>query len=166
LIWTNADPKTGRARKYPKPDPIICGGCGNQFQPRLKTGGIPVLGCSRVCGAAIRHGRTTEQTAVSKTLRWAIKNAQRRNGIQKDPVPYTLAEISERDHHQCQLCHTTVDMTLSGMHPDGPTIDHVIPLVISRDDRRHNVQLAHRRCNLAKHWEPQRYRHLRSSATG
>jgi 5-methylcytosine-specific restriction endonuclease McrA len=43
-----------------------------------------------------------------------------------------------------------LDMQLSGLHKHGPTIDHIIPLMLSKDDRRNNVQLAHRTCNIRK----------------
>lgn len=74
----------------------------------------------------------------------------RRQEILKDATPYTLAEIALRDTFRCGLCGGKVDMSLSGMTSEGPTIDHVVPLSVSRDDRRANVQLAHRFCNLSK----------------
>lgn len=99
---------------------------------------------------AERYGTDLETPRASKTLRNSVKNAQRRQKILKDAVPYTLAEIARRDGFRCGLCDRKVDMNLSGMVRKGPTIDHVVPLSISRDDRRTNVQLAHRFCNLSK----------------
>lgn len=96
----------------------------------------------------LTYGRKPER--ISKTLRWSIKNAKRRKGVLKDDVPYTLAEIAKRDEYRCALCGEDVDMTLTGLDKWGPTIDHVLPLVVSKDDRRSNVQLAHRDCNLRK----------------
>lgn len=64
--------------------------------------------------------------------------------------PYTLGEIARRDGYRCQLCLRKVNMGLVNPHPKAPTIDHIVPLSVSRDDTRVNVQLAHRACNVAK----------------
>jgi len=64
--------------------------------------------------------------------------------------PYTLADIARRDRYRCQLCHRTVDMSVSWPHPESPTIDHVVPLADGGDDTRANVQLAHLGCNSRK----------------
>ena len=106
--------------------------------------------CSQECGRRLRYPHLAAMAPVSRTLRNAVKNAKRRQEILKDPEPYTLAEIARRDGYRCGLCHGKVDMSLNGMVRDGPTIDHVVPLSLSRDDRRSNVQLAHRFCNLSK----------------
>ena len=63
---------------------------------------------------------------------------------------YTLAEIAERDGFRCGLCGNRVNMRLPVPHPKAATIDHVVPLSISRDDTRANVQLAHFLCNSIK----------------
>ncbi|MFJ9374424.1 HNH endonuclease [Streptomyces sp. NPDC101455] len=63
---------------------------------------------------------------------------------------YTLAEIAARDGYLCALCGLTVDMAIASPLPDSPSIDHIFPISVSRDDTRSNVQLAHRRCNVAK----------------
>ena len=41
-------------------------------------------------------------------------------------------------------------MSLVNPQPQAPTIDHIFPISVSRDDTRANVQLAHRRCNIRK----------------
>jgi 5-methylcytosine-specific restriction endonuclease McrA len=128
---------------------IPCPVCGQLFDPHLKRS------CSISCGqrlaAAERNGTDPAAYMASRTLRQHEKNARRRQGITKDPVPYTRAEIAERDGYRCGLCGEPVDTTLSGMNRLGPTIDHIVPLSLSHDDRRTNVQLAHRFCNLRKH---------------
>lgn len=88
----------------------------------------------------------------SRTLRQHEKNTSRRGGVARDLVPYTLAEIAGRDGYCCGPCGERVDVSLSGMDRLGPTIDHIVPLSVSRDDRRSNVQLAHRFCNLNSNW--------------
>jgi 5-methylcytosine-specific restriction endonuclease McrA len=91
-------------------------------------------------------GLTAEERRREVNRRKNIK--RRSNDVLSEP--YTLAEIAARDSFRCGLCHRKVSMSLSGLHPKGPTIDHIIPLSISRDDRRANVQLAHRICNTRK----------------
>ena len=51
----------------------------------------------------------------------------------------------------CNLCGDPINMRLSGMHPDGPNVDHIFP--ISKGGAMYdpaNCALTHRRCNLAK----------------
>src|SRR6266496_3034354 len=132
---------------------VSCPVCGDLFMPTLggdgKGGGRRSKTCSPRCGHVLRSGKEPSEKS-SRHLYWAVKNAQRRQDILKDPVPYTLGEVAERDGFCCQLCDREVDVSLSGMERWGPTIDHVIPLIVSKDDRRVNVQLAHRFCNLSK----------------
>lgn len=64
--------------------------------------------------------------------------------------PYTRTDIYERDESSCQLCGQRVDLSLSGLDPHGPTIDHIVPLSQDGADAPHNVQLAHRICNNRK----------------
>lgn len=80
---------------------------------------------------------------------WRRKNRKRR-AADIISEPYTLAEIAARDGYRCGLCHRKVNMARENPHPRSATIDHVMPLSISRDDTRANVQLAHRSCNTAK----------------
>lgn len=63
---------------------------------------------------------------------------------------FRLGELGERDGWRCALCGGQVLESLSGMHPDGPTVDHIVPLSRGGWDGWDNVQLAHRRCNVAK----------------
>lgn len=78
----------------------------------------------------------------------------RRKNVLRQGVGQTtrlrLGELGERDKWVCQLCGGQVLESLSGMHPDGPTVDHIVPLSRGGWDGWDNVQLAHRRCNLAK----------------
>lgn len=51
----------------------------------------------------------------------------------------------------CVLCGKPIDLTLSGRHPDGPTLEHLIPVDRggSPDDPM-NLGVSHQRCNSAK----------------
>lgn len=75
---------------------------------------------------------------------------RRRRAADVTSETYTLAEIAARDRFRCGLCQRKVDMSKASPHPRSPTIDHIVPLSISRDDTRANVQLAHRDCNTRK----------------
>lgn len=136
-----------------------CPVCGTLFVPFVasgKRGGKPYvqrtcsLSCAQRLAYAERNGTDPKAPLRSNTLRWREKNAKRRIDILSDPKPYTLTEIARRDGRRCGLCRRPVDMTLSGLDAKGPTIDHIVPLSVSRDDRRTNVQLTHRICNLRK----------------
>lgn len=55
----------------------------------------------------------------------------------------------------CWICGQLVDKTLSGRHPDGPTVDHLDPIAYADihggdplDLER--LRLAHLRCNVAR----------------
>jgi len=58
--------------------------------------------------------------------------------------------VFERDSWTCHLCSQRVDASLSGLDPDGPTIDHVTPLSRGGEHSYANTACAHRRCNLRK----------------
>lgn len=64
--------------------------------------------------------------------------------------PYTLQQIGNRDQWHCHLCARPVDRSLSGRHPNGPTIDHFIPISKGGLDTFTNVFLAHRSCNTSR----------------
>lgn len=126
-----------------------CPACGVLFIPQRARYGLTRT-CSVACGSHLRYGITAEESQFTQQLRWHIKNSQRRRNILTDPQRWTLVEIAERDHNTCGLCQKPVDMTLNGLHRYGPTIDHIIPLPLSRDDRRINVRLTHRICNIER----------------
>jgi 5-methylcytosine-specific restriction endonuclease McrA len=49
----------------------------------------------------------------------------------------------------CHICGEWIDMQLSGRHPRGPTIDHLIPRAVAPELELdpNNVALAHLLCN-------------------
>lgn len=48
----------------------------------------------------------------------------------------------------CRRCLATIDRSLSGLHPLGPTIGHVIALADGGTDHLENLRPEHRSCNL------------------
>lgn len=108
-----------------------CAACGQPFRGRA------ARACSDACSTELRLER------------WRSQNRRRRSyGIKREP--YTLAAIARRDADTCHLCTFLVDMSLSGLDPWGPTVDHVLPLALGGDDTPANVKLAHRDCNIWK----------------
>lgn len=61
----------------------------------------------------------------------------------------TLLMIVERDGDRCARCNGRVNIALSGATPMGPTIGHRDPASRGGSDYLDNLQLEHRRCNLA-----------------
>jgi hypothetical protein len=59
------------------------------------------------------------------------------------------ALVAERDGILCRRGDGPIDMSLSGMHPDGPNLGHIIPASQGGTDDLANLGLEHRRCNLA-----------------
>ena len=112
-----------------------CAGCGVVVEPKRNR-------CD-ACKAETRRNRKRRERA-------------RKFGARRES--YTLAEIAERDLYRCGICiaegrgrQARVAMTRAVPHPKAPTIDHVVPLSVSQDDTRANVQLAHFSCNARKH---------------
>jgi hypothetical protein len=102
------------------------------------------------CGATIPANRVRCDVCLKRTRqnRKRRERARKRESVVSEP--YTLAEIAERDRYRCGLCRKRVAMTKTVPHPKAPTIDHIIPWSISKDDSRANVQLAHFECNWMK----------------
>jgi hypothetical protein len=106
-----------------------------------------------VCGATFQrtHGGlccSTECSEEAKRERYRRKNRARRT--KSRPGVYTLREIGDRAGWRCHLCGKKVRGDLSGMHPRGPTIDHLVPLSKGGTDSARNVDLAHRSCNVSR----------------
>lgn len=127
-----------RAKNHVDPAPLpSCVGCGSEIARRAHGGGRPQRWCSRAC----RH-------RVAMRRRSSIKRATA--GVDR----YTIREVGDRDQWTCHLCRGSVDDSLSGLHPDGPTIDHLVPLSAGGDDTPLNVALAHRSCNVKRGVRP------------
>lgn len=60
-----------------------------------------------------------------------------------------IVAIAQRDGPSCRRCHELIDIELSGLLFNGPTLGHIIPVSKGGSDRMDNLGLEHRRCNLA-----------------
>jgi len=106
-----------------------------------------------ICGAVITLDRQKCDDCLAASAKLARQRKKRAERARKRGAirePYTLAEIAARDGYRCGLCGKRVAMTRAVPHPKAPTIDHVVPLSVSKDDTRANVQLAHFACNIRK----------------
>lgn len=121
---------------FPKA-PKSCADCGVDCirKPSRYDGKRYCLNCAKV--------RTVRRDVEKRRARRAVRQNLPRER-------YTLAEVQELSCHVCGICGGLVDPTLSGLDEYGPTVDHIIPIAKGGPDLRHNVQLAHRVCNLRK----------------
>ncbi|WP_455952497.1 HNH endonuclease [Arcanobacterium haemolyticum] len=51
---------------------------------------------------------------------------------------------------ECHLCHQLIDTRLPGTHPQGFSIDHVIPRAHGGSNAIGNLRPAHRQCNTER----------------
>jgi 5-methylcytosine-specific restriction endonuclease McrA len=113
---------------------LTCAWCKNDIVvPRSLTGGR-------------RYHETCKLEA--RRANYRRKNTMRRGVVGAQPI--RIMDIGDRDRWLCQLCGKPVDRSLSGRHPEGPTVDHILPISKGGQDTLENVQLAHHRCNSLK----------------
>ena len=152
-----------RHGKLPPVVPVGCQTCGDVFMPSRRGAAF----CSELCRVRSRRNiaprvcrfcgvefvRPSNQpicadcSDIARRERYRRKNRKRRTGRAGD---YTLAEIAERDGWRCHLCKKPVSKKHNGLHPKGPTIDHLVPVSAGGNDERDNVALAHRDCNVRR----------------
>lgn len=56
-------------------------------------------------------------------------------------------KIVRREENVCSICGGAVDKGLSGKHPFGPVVHHLVDRQDGGDNSRENLRLAHQRCN-------------------
>lgn len=105
-----------------------CDGCGTTFE----TVRPEARWCSKGC--ANRH--------------WGNVRARQRGQLSQ--AKYTDLEIFERDGWRCHLCRKLVRRDVPRLHPEGATIDHLVPTSLGGEDEPHNVATAHWKCNRDK----------------
>lgn len=152
--WTFATKGRGRPTDSCSPGCATANRTGGSHGTPPNSTRMHVVTC-RKCGVLLRCADRHQPSAVCVGCRARNmvdinrrKNNKRR-GARIDGR-YTLAEIALRDGGKCHLCRKRVDMSLSGMDPRGPNIDHLVPVSAGGDDSPANVRLAHRDCNNAR----------------
>ncbi len=63
---------------------------------------------------------------------------------------YVLAITHGAETWPCHHCPLPVDCTLPGSAPNGPTLEHVIPISEGGTNDLENLRIAHRSCNLKR----------------
>lgn len=122
------------ARKRLEVRGVTCGWCGGE---------VLLPGASK---AAKRYHPDCK--AAARRAHYRRKNVLRQ-GVGR-AISLRIGELGERDHWRCGLCGQQVVQSLSGVNPEGPTVDHILPISRGGLDEWDNVQLAHRRCNTLK----------------
>jgi len=62
----------------------------------------------------------------------------------------TVLELAARDGNRCALCGGPIDLDLAGTDPDGPTLEHRIPIALGGTNDADNLALAHHVCNARR----------------
>lgn len=120
-----------------------CEDCGVLYTSHGPGKRLVCAGC-RPLRAAAKAAREAERARRKNRARRLAKRNAGPAGI------YTLAEVVDRDGQMCGICGLWVDVELSGRDPQGPTVDHVVPLSRGGADVIENVRLAHWICNVRR----------------
>jgi hypothetical protein len=86
----------------------------------------------------LQHQRTKNRGAPTRQARGLDATYQRLR-------TQVLAEEAD-----CWVCGMRVDQALPGIHPEGPTVDHITRRVDGGTNERSNLRLAHNRCNSGR----------------
>lgn len=124
-----------RRPRAPAPRKIvngICNNCGSEFMKSR----AHRIACSDSCSKQLKRETTRR------------KNMRRRTANIGES--YTIQELRQRDGDTCHICKKRINFDLSGMHPNGPNIDHLTPLADGGADCKSNVKMAHRSCNIKR----------------
>ena len=135
-----------------------CADCGETFTPPPNSASRarPRKYCSRACASRVnlelaRANRPPLKDPAEKKramrARTALKRARRRT-TQVEPVIPSI--VFERDGWRCHLCGKKCRTDVDGRHPQGATIDHLIPLSKCGPHTYVNIATAHRACNVSK----------------
>lgn len=139
---------------------LVCGGilpqrkkmfCGDDCAYQHKSGAArqPRRDCKR-CGSICPRRQyycSSGCRAANESERLNAKNHRRRAAIGNR---FTLGDVIRRSGLSCHICHGDVDLSLSGMDPNGPTIDHLIPIARGGPNFLTNTAVAHRICNMKR----------------
>ena len=110
----------------------LCRNCGKEFERRWRLH----ASCSDECAAQLKRDLNRRKMNARRTAMTG--------------EPYSLHDLFVASGGKCHICGNKVNMNLSGSHPNGPTVDHLLPLSDGGFDCRTNVALAHRQCNVKR----------------
>lgn len=102
-------------------------------------------------GSAYQSARIMQRYHSDPTFRDEViarSEARRAGRLGLGDLHVTIAYLRRRDRNRCGICRKPVRAKTGPMRP---SMDHIIPLSRGGTHELANVQLAHYRCNLAKH---------------
>ena len=111
--------------------------------------------CPECAGpVAMRLGNgTVKHCPTCRPQKWrAVEPRKTHTRRASGPPVLSVDQLAERDGATCFICLEPVDMTLSGIHKWGPTVEHIEPVSWNRENanRPDNITLAHRYCNVMR----------------
>ena len=101
-------------------------------------------------GKSVYCSDTCSEQARRKRLGMLAKRREvAKRGVYAEMIdPFV---VGERDKWTCQLCGIRTPLRLrSTRHPSAPEVDHILPLSRGGEHTYANVQIACKRCNMAK----------------
>lgn len=126
--------------------PRACAMCGTQFFSAVCSQQFCGLPCARAWQIRnLTDDMKAERLRERRRLTCAVRRARRNGG--RMPVR-AWRHVCDRYGYVCWLCGTPIDATLQAPDdPRGPSVDHVVPLVLGGSDDLSNLRPAHFSCN-------------------
>ena len=123
-----------------------CRGCGELFAARRRS----TRYCSELCYRDMYYSahvedarqRTNELYRLTRELAYPHEARAWRHALHRI--------LEDKDGGLCAVCFEPIDLTLSGRHADGPTVEHIIPRSRGGSDELENLALSHWRCNKGR----------------
>ena len=112
-----------------------CRRCNAEMPEARVAGGFVTCGCHKLPttpvddprSAWVQDGQNNGQTPVENARDRRLRKTHNR----RDPTgakPKGVHAIAERRGTLCYVCGKPVDMRLAGTEPDGPTLEHIVPV--------------------------------------
>src|SRR5574343_133371 len=122
------EPK-GYGLRAPRVD-VVCPTCGGTFTRGPKT--PRQVYCSKGCATVQKNraragavtGKPRGRDKDKERANTSAKRARRKATFMEKVYP---SVVFERDNYRCHLCGKKCKRGVSGLHPEAPTMDHVIP---------------------------------------
>jgi len=144
-----------------------CAACGITFTPPPSSASRarPRKYCSLPCANSVNthlmraaNPNADPDTHLSEDERRTRRHARdakrraKRRGAERDTKiePVSPSVVFERDGWRCHICGKKCRTDVNGLHPQGATMDHLIPLSKGGPHTYANISTAHRICNIRK----------------
>ena len=122
-----------------------CAVCGTEVNRPQRSDRRPA--CTVECRTILEHGHSRN----GEPYDWGLSAMKRAAAAGATQIEYiSQADVFVRDGWICYLCGEPTDQGVDALHPDSPTVDHVLALSIGGQHVRNNVATAHLRCNSSK----------------